>query len=287
MAALSPRSLLCLGLLFAPACALGPDGPSDIAMGPAASSGPAGAGEAEPAPPFQAGERFDYEIRVLGIPAASAFVETERQGNDWALTGFIQARPWLETFYRLALRLETRVDGDSLRTKHLIRDGVNGARETHREAKYRKGGRVRVKRQTKGGKARKRWRRTHAEARDPLALLLAMRQAMQAGRIDGSVWHGFDGVWTRRISIDDLGPETAESPAGTYRCRKLRVRSLRVQVKGDSRRIPKKAEDLTWTVWVMEGSPMVVVRAEGTGPFGPATVVLERARTGRAIASAR
>ena len=225
-----------------------------------------------PPPPFGDGERADYLVTVLGIPAATGVVGTARTPAGWVFEARADARPWLNRFYPLSMRMRAAVDGASLRPRRLHRSGVNGAKSLRRAVRFGKAGRARVDTRVDRGKNKRRRRRTTADAYDPLGLVFAMRWTAESGDLDGSVWHAFDGAWTRRLSVRVRGKETVEVPAGRFRCVRLEVRVRRVQVKGD-RRIPD-TDDRTWTVWVSDDARHRLVAAEGSGPFGPARATL-------------
>lgn len=286
---------------------------SAAGMGGAMDSGPgyglstpelaqADAGQAKaPAPrrtrAFDSGERADYLVTVLGIPAAEGHLSADRRADgDWTFEAGGEALPWLALFYDLRLEMTATASAKTLKPRVLARDGVNGGWVLKRDVKFRGRGRVRIAQQKQGSKRMQRYRRrTTRDANDPLSVVFAMRQAMlqaddPADLVDRS-WHAFDGAWTRRLTVVSAAPtlETLETDAGTFRTRRVRVRIHRIQVKGD-RRIPTKKDDRTWDIWATADDRGVIVAAEGEGPFGSARAELTRFRAAsppRAIASAR
>jgi len=228
-------------------------------------------------------------VHVLAIPAATAEVEVRRTRRRWRFEARGAGLEWLQTLYPLSLRLASENRLGDLRPVRLVREGNNGGKQLYREARWHKRGRVRVALRRPGKKTRRAWRRTLPEAYDPLGLLFRMRWAAAAGELDHAVWHSFDGVWTRRVTVravEGAPPEEVEVPAGRIVCRRYEVRMLRVKVKGDRRR-PKDPEDRTWTVWVSDDERHLPVLAQGRTPFGPARVALESWSSAPVVALAR
>ena len=264
--------------------------PVAAALASASACAPAAVQMAVPAPPaverpslppspFAIGERAEYGVSVLGIPAAAASVEVGRGRGGWTFEAEGAGLPWLQTFYALELRMEAATYGRDLLPGLLVRSGNNGGVELRRETRYYRNGRVRVQVRKPGAKRPgTRWRRTLPEALDPLGLLFRMRWAAAAGALDGSVWHSFDGVWTRRVTVRAAGgAEEVEVAAGRFSCRPYEMRMVRVKVKGDPA-TPGDPEDRTWKVWATDDDRYLPVLAEGMTPFGPASVSLEAYR---------
>ncbi len=243
---------------------------------------------------FESGERADYVISVLGIPAAEGHLTaTEQATGDWTFEAGGEALPWLAIFYDLRLEMVATTRRDTLVPKHLSRDGVNGGYTLKRNVRFQKKGRVRISAKKKGSKRLRRYRRrTTRDANDPLSVVFAMRQALleadDPADLVGKRWHAFDGAWTRRLTVLAADPRTEilETDAGTFRTRKLRVRIHRIQIKND-RRIPKKVDDRTWNIWATADGRGLLVAAEGQGPFGFARAELTKYRPASAVASAR
>jgi len=260
-------------LLLVAACA----GPAAVQM-----AEPVGPPEVRPRPvppPFEVGERSEYDVSMLGIPAATASLEVGKTKGRWTFEAYGAGLPWLQTFYTLELRMAATTHGRLLRPGMRVREGNNGGAELRRDTRYYRNGRARVlTKRPKDKRRRKRWRRTLTEAFDPLGLLFRMRWASATGTVDGSEWHSFDGVWTRKVSVKVVGePEEIEVPAGTFLCQPLEMRMYRVQVKGDRAR-PRDPEDRTWKVWASIDDRHLPVLATGMTPFGPASAALSKYR---------
>ncbi len=248
----------------------------------------------KPARAFESGERADYLVTVLGIPAAEGRLSAEaRRDGGWTFEAFGEALPWLALFYDLRLEMTATTRGGDLEPRKLARDGVNGGWVLKRDVVFQRKGRVRIASRKKGSKRLVRYRRrTTRDANDPLSVVFAMRNALleadDPAELVDRTWHAFDGAWTRRLTVVAASPtlETLQTDAGTFTTRRVRVRIHRIQVKGD-RRIPKKADDRTWDIWATADGRGVIVAAEGKGPFGNARAELTKYRVGTQVASAK
>ena len=290
-----PRPLFALPLLVALALGCATEVGAGAPLGEAALASPdlamARARATKPERAFESGERSDYRVSVLGIPAAEGFLQVDAVGEGaWEFEAFGEALPWLAFFYDLRLSMKSLAGGPALKPKVLHREGINGGWDLKRDVTFQRRGRVRVRARKRGTKRTHSYRRrTTRDANDPLSVVFAMRAALLEANdpadLVGRRWHAFDGAWTRRLTVLDAAPdtETLHTEAGAFVVRRLRVRIHRVQVKGD-RRIPKRKDDRTWDLWATADGHSVLVAAEGEGPFGYARAELIRYRAAAAVA---
>lgn len=217
---------------------------------------------------------------AMGLSAGEASIQVVHRGATLQLQASASTSPWLEPLYPIDLNLVSEIHRASFRPLSLLREGTLGSRVLWTSVNFEGRGKTLVSFRKPGGRLKRYRRRTKSTAFDPMGLLVAMREALRADKLDGTRWFFFDGARTRQVDVQIGRSELVEAPAGQFMCRKIVLHSTALPLHGKTGKLLRRqGKRRTFTAWVSDDTSLLPVRLSGPLGFGEATLELVRYKT--------